>query len=596
MDSAVSELTDEHSLQRSLESARGRARELQAERDELRRLLDAIVDTIPSPVYVMDREHRLVFANEAYANLLATTRDELVGRLDSEFLAEASNEEFRANDDAFFASGENFANEECLVDAWGDRHIITTRRSLYRDADGRQLQICAMRDITNERVRMNEALELIEGIDEQIMARSRELSRANDTLQQQNEYLGALHETGLGLLRHLDLQSLLSALVVRAGQLLDTPHGFVYLLDEEAGAMRRTIGTGRYEHHESATVGRGVDVAGEVWERGATLLIDDYQAWAGRPEGADPELRAVVGVPLLHRGVGGGPARIAGVIGVALDRASTRSITPVQLSLLERFAQLASIALDNAKLYAAAQEARVAAERANKAKSVFLANMSHELRTPLNAILGFTELVKRKSFRLLPSRQLGNLDKVTRSAEHLLGLINTILDISKIEAGRAEVRPASFDFAALARDCIRITQPLVKGDETVMSWDIAEDSIEMYSDAGKIKQILINLLSNAARFTPAGSIVLAAWREGEDICAAVRDTGIGIAEDMQEKVFEEFHQVDTRSLAVGGTGLGLTISRRLAKLLGGSLTLVSALGEGSTFTLQIPARYPVQTT
>lgn len=128
-----------------------------------------------------------------------------------------------------------------------------------------------------------------------------------------------------------------------------------------------------------------------------------------------------------------------------------------------------------------------------------------------------------------------------------------------------------------------------------MSWDIAEESIEMYSDAGKIKQILINLLSNAARFTPSGAIVLAAWRQGDDICAAVMDTGIGIPDDMQEKVFEEFHQVDTRSLAVGGTGLGLTISRRLAKLLGGSLTLVSALGEGSTFTLQVPARYPVET-
>ncbi len=250
-----------------------------------------------------------------------------------------------------------------------------------------------------------------------------------------------------------------------------------------------------------------------------------------------------------------------------------------------------SVALENARLFQQAQAAQAAAERANQAKSTFLANMSHELRTPLNAIIGFTRIVKRKAQGVLDVKQVDNLDKVLVSAEHLLALINTILDIAKIEAGRMDVQPATFDAAQLLEMCVTTATPLLKSG-VVLQKHVHADLPLVYSDQEKVKQILLNLLSNAAKFTHEGSITARAHRLDETLLLDVTDTGIGIAPDAQAKVFEEFQQADTSTTRkYGGTGLGLSISRHLARLLGGDLTLTSELGKGSTFTLAMPLRY-----
>jgi PAS domain S-box-containing protein len=237
------------------------------------------------------------------------------------------------------------------------------------------------------------------------------------------------------------------------------------------------------------------------------------------------------------------------------------------------------------------KKARASAEAANQAKSAFLANMSHELRTPLNAIIGFTRIVRRKSEGVLPEKQTDNLEKVLTSAEHLLSLINTVLDIAKIEAGRMDVLAASFRVAALIDLCANTAQPLLKPGVNLEK-ELDERLTYVYSDQDKIRQIVLNLLSNAAKFTHDGKIVLAARQDGDNLRISVSDTGIGISAEALPRIFKEFQQADTSTTRqYGGTGLGLSISRNLAHLLGGDLTVESKLGKGSIFTLIIPIQY-----
>jgi signal transduction histidine kinase len=193
---------------------------------------------------------------------------------------------------------------------------------------------------------------------------------------------------------------------------------------------------------------------------------------------------------------------------------------------------------------------------------------------------------------LLPEKQIENLDKVLISAENLLGLINSVLDIAKIEAGRMDVMTANFRISALIDLCTNTAQPLLQPGVTLEKQ--LEEGLEIiHSDQDKIRQIVLNLLSNAAKFTPQGKITLTTRREGENsLCISVADTGIGISAEALPRIFKEFEQADTTTTRkYGGTGLGLTISRNLARLLGGDLTAESILGKGSTFTLIIPIQY-----
>lgn len=233
------------------------------------------------------------------------------------------------------------------------------------------------------------------------------------------------------------------------------------------------------------------------------------------------------------------------------------------------------------------------AEHANQTKSRFLANMSHELRTPLNAIIGFTRLVMRRSKDVLAEKQYENLEKILISSEHLLSLINSVLDLSKIEAGQMDLTLTEFAFEPLADHCLRTVEPMVKADRVALVKRIDPNLPKIFNDQDKLRQILINLLSNAAKFTQEGEITLeAACRDGT-VSISVSDTGIGVPEDAQLRIFEEFQQVDNSSTRQhSGTGLGLAISRRLARLMGGEIALQSKEGEGSTFTVTLLQRHP----
>jgi PAS domain S-box-containing protein len=230
-----------------------------------------------------------------------------------------------------------------------------------------------------------------------------------------------------------------------------------------------------------------------------------------------------------------------------------------------------------------------AARRENEAKSRFLASMSHELRTPLNSILGFAQLLQRAEFGPLDERQTRHVDNIASSGRHLLDLVNDVLDLSKVAAGQMEIFPEDFEITALLREALVKVKPLA---------DAKRLSLEMqtrvrpwvHGDRRRVEQVVWNLLSNAIKFTPDGGSVDITARAGNGVVyLVVSDSGIGIAPDQHDRVFEEFTQVDDgRSRSHQGTGLGLPLSRRLVQLMGGTLTLTSAPGRGSAFTVTLP--------
>ena len=235
------------------------------------------------------------------------------------------------------------------------------------------------------------------------------------------------------------------------------------------------------------------------------------------------------------------------------------------------------------------QIANVKIREADRLKSEFLANMSHELRTPMNAIIGFTRLVRRKGADLLPARQLENLEKVEISANQLLALINDILDLSKIEAGKMSVNIMPFEFMTLVDTCFSTVEPMIKEGKVQLIKEVPEDLPEMLSDQDKLKQIIINLLSNALKFTEKGEVKLSAAVEDASFKIAVSDTGVGIPADALEYIFDEFRQVDGSSTREhGGTGLGLSITKKLTHILGGTIEASSVEGKSSTLTVILP--------
>ncbi|MBL8112250.1 MAG: hypothetical protein JNK60_05160, partial [Acidobacteria bacterium] len=231
------------------------------------------------------------------------------------------------------------------------------------------------------------------------------------------------------------------------------------------------------------------------------------------------------------------------------------------------------------------------AEDANAAKSAFLANMTHELRTPLNAILGYSEMLEESAAEAGHGQYLGDLEKIRTAAEHQLALVNGILDLSKIEAGRMDLHVETFEAEKLVLEAAAIVQPLVgkRGNRLVV--DCAADLGQLSTDETKLRQSLFNLLSNAAKFTQKGTITLRAEGDTERVVFTVSDTGIGMTPEQLSRLFTPFVQASAEtSKTYGGTGLGLALTKRFAELMGGTVSAASRSGEGTTFTLRIPRR------
>jgi signal transduction histidine kinase len=287
------------------------------------------------------------------------------------------------------------------------------------------------------------------------------------------------------------------------------------------------------------------------------------------------------------------------VIGaITVDRRDPKPFLDKQIGLVKIFADQAVIAIENVRLFTelAASNREIAEksqqlEVASQHKSEFLANMSHELRTPLNAVIGFSEVLLQRMFGELNAKQDEYLQDIYASGQHLLSLINDILDLSKIEAGRMELELTDFDLPTALDNALTLIRERAGRRGIALHLSIDERLGQMRADERKIRQVVLNVLSNAIKFTPEGGrIDVAAVPRDEFVEVSVSDSGIGIAPEDQEAVFEEFRQVGTAAKKVEGTGLGLSLSRKFIELHGGRIWVQSQLGIGSTFTFTIPVR------
>jgi GAF domain-containing protein/anti-sigma regulatory factor (Ser/Thr protein kinase) len=425
---------------------------------------------------------------------------------------------------------------------------------------------------------------------QELQARTRELARSVEELR-------ALGEVGQAVSSTLDLQTVLATIVRHAVQLSRTDGGVVYEYDEAAEEFHlrasHLMEAEVVEALRATPVRPGQGATGRAATMRAPVQLPDIlneQEYTGskvRPLFTRLGYRSVLAVPLLREG------RIMGALTVWRKQAG--SFSPEVVQLLQTFATQSALAIQNARLFREIEDKSKQIEAANRHKSEFLANMSHELRTPLNAIIGFSEVLGERMFGELNEKQAEYTDDILSSGRHLLSLINEILDLSKVEAGRMELELATFDLP-LAIDNARtfVRERAVKHG---INLDVTVDERlgDFVGDERKIKQILLNLLSNAVKFTPEGGRIGINARQADgSVEISVSDTGIGIAPEDQAKIFEEFRQVGgDYAHKKEGTGLGLTLAKKFVELHGGKIWVESEVGKGSTFTFTLPEKLVV---
>jgi signal transduction histidine kinase len=342
-------------------------------------------------------------------------------------------------------------------------------------------------------------------------------------------------------------------------------------------------------------VDRG-SVFGRVVQEGRTIHVADVRSDGGytlMPSLVVDDRRTVLGVPLLREG------EVAGVI--VLLRTRVEPYTQRQIELIETFADQAVIAMSNARLFEEVQaRTRELAktvedlEIASQHKSQFVANMSHELRTPLAAMLGYAELLHEGIYGTLPEKSLPILTRIRSNGKHLLGLINTVLDIAKIESGQFNLNLGEYALDGVIETVRAATEALAETKKLSLKTEVAKSLPIGLGDEQRLTQVLLNLVGNAIKFTDTGEVRIAATTANGHFAVSVADTGPGIPQEHQARIFEQFHQVDSSNTkAKGGTGLGLAIAREIVEMHGGRIWVESTLGQGSTFRMELPVRAPI---
>jgi GAF domain-containing protein/CheY-like chemotaxis protein len=424
------------------------------------------------------------------------------------------------------------------------------------------------------------AIENVRLFDE-IQARTRDLTQSVGELRALGEVTQAVSST-------LDLQTVLDTIVAKAAQLSGTECGVIYVFDQVSQQFQLRATYGMTPEMVSAITEHHADFSEAV--RIATQRREPDQVADLEPSSRANELvmrlgyRARLVVPLLS------PDQIVGAL--VVRRKAAGEFPKNTIELLQTFAAQSVLAIQNARLFSEIEEKGRQLAEASQHKSQFLASMSHELRTPLNAIIGVTEMLLEDARDLKRDDELEPLERVVRAARHLLALINDILDLSKIEAGRMELHLESFPLAPVIEEVAKTIEPLATQNANRLVVYCPADLGTIHADQIRVRQVLLNLASNANKFTDKGTVTIAAQlqrRERDWITITVTDTGIGMTEQQMGRLFQEFSQADSSTTRkYGGTGLGLAISRHFCRIMGGDITVQSKPGAGSTFTIRLP--------
>lgn len=426
------------------------------------------------------------------------------------------------------------------------------------------------------------------GLELKVDLRTRELQRSLDEVR-------ALGEIGRAVSSELDLDKVLSTIILHAVELSKADAGgTVYEYDAANGVFVPRANHGvrdeTVELLRNSRIQLGDTVVGVCALRRTPVQIADLQEdkdYRLRDSLLKDGVRALLAVPLLRED------RVVGAM--VIRRRTAGEFLPATLALLQTFAAQSVLAIENARLFQELREKSEQLQAASQLKSQFLANMSHELRTPLNAIIGITEMLQDDAVDLKREDELEPLDRVLRAARHLLALINDILDLSKIEAGRMDLHIESFALCPLIEDVAQTVATMATKNGNRIRIDCPQDIGSMSADQTRLRQALLNLVTNANKFTERGTVSISAARDRLDgvewITLAVTDTGIGLTPEQMSRLFQQFVQADASTTRkYGGTGLGLAISRRFCQMMGGDISVTSEQGRGSTFTIRLPAQ------
>jgi signal transduction histidine kinase len=415
----------------------------------------------------------------------------------------------------------------------------------------------------------------------ELRARTTELARSVVELRALGDVSQAVNST-------IDLATVLSTIVSRAVQLSGTEAGAIYEFDEQQKELQLRSTYGMSEELIAKLREQHLGLGEPILERAVTyrepVQIEDLAASPPTPAQdivARAGYRALLVVPLLA------PSRVVGAL--VVRRKAPGTFPQNIVDLLKTFAAQSVLAIQNAHLFTEIDEKSRQLEIASQHKSQFLANMSHELRTPLNAILGYTELILDNIYGETPDKMREVLERLHANGKHLLGLINDVLDLSKIEAGQLTLDLADYSFKDVVHTVVTAVESLAAGKKLSLTTVVALNLPVGHGDERRLAQVLLNLVGNAIKFTDKGEVAIEATTSDGSFMVAVRDTGPGISPSDQGKIFEEFQQADNSATKrKGGTGLGLSIAKRIIEMHGGHIWVESDVGKGSTFAFTIP--------